>query len=424
MPTFSKRKPSDLQETKKETTTKVSNKESVVTVSDDVKEFMSDMFKSINRELGENALHDLSINDDVVVVKRFVSTGSKQLDYCISNNFSGGFPEGRITEISGPNSCGKSTMALVAAANVQKMGGVVIYIDSEQALNLKRAQGLGVNVKERFYYSRETCTEKIFDLVEKTVLKLKTLEKDIPTLVVWDSVAASTPKGELESTYEQNTIGLQARALRKGLRKINEVLAGEKVAFVVVNHITLKIGVMFGNPETTTGGTAFGFWSSLRLKFLDSKPIKKSGPNGEEIVGVTATVKVTKNRMERAHREISFDILYDKGIHEAEHMFDVIREYCDRVKGNPIVVGDKKIAISGVGAWKEFNVIDTKTENSILTEKFHKADFKEKILDNPNYKEYVQALLDAAYIVSSGDVNHVTQGKPEEEDEEVATLSS
>jgi recombination protein RecA len=220
----------------------------------DVNAFVTDMFRGVNKELGENALIDLSIDDSAVTVKRFTSSGSKQLDYCIRNAPDGGFPEGRITELCGVSGSGKTTLAIIAAANVQRKGGIVVYIDSEQALNINRAAALGLNVKERCAYSPETCTEKIFDLIEKTVLKVKALQKDIPVIVIWDSVAASTPKGELDSEYEQNTIGLQARALRKGLRKINQILAGEKITFVIINHITVKIGVMYGDncvsPDT------------------------------------------------------------------------------------------------------------------------------------------------------------------------------
>lgn len=383
----------------------------------DIKEFMTDMFKSVNKELGENALVDLSVDDSVIVVKRFVSTGSKQLDYGISNNNVGGFPEGRITEICGPTASGKTTLALVAAASVQKMGGVVIYIDSEQALNLKRAQALGVNVKERFAYSPETCTERVFDLIEKTVLRVKNLQKDIPTLVVWDSVAATSPKGELEAEYEQNTIGLQARALRKGLRKINQILAGQKVTFVILNHITQKIGVMYGSPDTTTGGTAIPFWSSVRVKISNPSPIKKTSGGGEEIVGVSVSAKVIKNKVERPWREVSFDIMFEEGINEADHIFDTVREFCDRNKDKPILVNGKKVSLAGAAAWKDFTVTDPKTGEVFISEKFYKSDFKNKILNNTDYQEYVQGLLDTCYIISPSDVEHVTLGKPEPEAE-------
>ncbi len=383
----------------------------------DVKEFMTDMFKSVNKELGENALVDLSVDDSAIVVKRFVSTGSKQLDYGISNNNMGGFPEGRITEICGPTASGKTTLALVAAASVQKMGGVVIYIDSEQALNPKRAQALGVNLKERFAYSPETCTERVFDLIEKTVLRVKNLQKDIPTLVVWDSVAATSPKGELEAEYEQNTIGLQARALRKGLRKINQILAGQKVTFVILNHITQKIGVLYGSPDTTTGGTAIPFWSSVRVKISNPSPIKKTINGAEEIVGVAVSAKVIKNKVERPWREVSFDIMFEEGINEVEHIFDTLREFCDRNKDKPILVNGKKVSISGTGAWKEFTVSNPKSGEVFITEKFYKSEFRNKILSNPNYQEYVQGLLDACYIINSTDVEHVTLGKPEFEAE-------
>ena len=401
---------------------KTIGKQTTTQEDNDVKEFMTDVVRGVNKELGENALVDLSVDDSLVVVKHYVPTGSRQLDYCISNMSVGGLPEGRITEIYGPTASGKTTIALVAAANVQRMGGVVIYIDSEQALNPKRAASLGVDVKNRFYYSPETCTERVFDLIEKTVLRVKNIKKDVPVLVVWDSVAAATPKGELESEYEQNTIGLQARALRKGLRKINQILAGEKVTLALINHVTLKIGVVYGNPETTTGGTAIPFWSCLRIKIGNPSPIKKSLGSGEEIIGVSVNAKVTKNKIDRAWREVNFDILFDEGISEAEHIFDTLREFCDRSKESPATWNGNKVTISGAGAWKEFNVTDMKTGEVITSEKFYKSEFKAKILENPKHKEPVQALMDACYIINSNVTDHITLGKPDlsNEDEAIA----
>ena len=387
---------------------------------DDISEFMADVHKSVNKELGENALIDLSVDDSFVVVKRFAPTGSRQLDYCISNTSNGGFPEGRITEIYGPTASGKTTLALIAAANVQKMGGIVIYIDSEQALNIKRAENLGVNVKERFLYSPETCTERVFDLIEKTVLRVKNIKKDIPTLVVWDSVAAATPKGELESEYEQNTIGLQARALRKGLRKINQILAGEKVTLVLINHITLKIGVVYGSPETTTGGTAIPFWSCLRVKIGNPSPIKRALGSGEEIIGVSVSAKVTKNKIERAWREVGFDILFDEGVSESDHIFDTVREYCDRTKADPVLWNGKRVAISGTGAWKDFTITDPATGEVFTSEKYYKSDFKSKILNNPKYQEPVQFLMDSCYIIGSNVADHVTLVAPDPSNEDEA----
>jgi recombination protein RecA len=378
--------------------------------SSDVVDFMYDLFKGINKETGEQALINLKEDDSYISVKRFLPTGSRQLDVIIRNDKNGGLPEGRIIEIFGPTASGKTTLALLMAANVQKMGGAIIYIDSEQALNIKRAAKLGVDITKNFGYSPTTITEKVFDLIEKAVTRIKAAGKDIPVLVIWDSVAAALPKAEAEGTHEQQTIGLQARALRKGLRKTNELLAGQKVTFVILNHVTQKIGVLYGSPDTTTGGTAIPFWSSLRLKIGSPSPIK----DGDEITGVTANVKVVKNKIERAFREVTLDIKFDEGVQEAPYIFDTVRAFSDKANGT--VYNDKRITMTGSGGWKEFAVTDISTGEILIEKKFHKGDFKKEIMDNPETKEYFDILFNAAYIMNPDDKEHETFKGPEEED--------
>jgi recombination protein RecA len=383
---------------------------STATTSEDVVDFMHDLFKGINKEIGEQTLINLKEDDSYISVKRFLPTGSRQLDTIIRNDRNGGIPEGRIIEIFGPTASGKTTLALLMAANVQRMGGAIIYIDSEQALNTKRAAKLGVDITKNFGYSPTTITEKVFDLIEKAVIRIKATGKDIPVLVIWDSVAAALPKAEAEGTHEQQTVGLQARALRKGLRKINELLAGQKVTFVILNHVTQKIGVLYGSPETTTGGTAIPFWSSLRLKIGNPSPIKE----GDEITGVTVDIKVVKNKIERAFREVTIDIKFDEGIQEASYIFDTVRSFSD--KSNGVVYEDKRITLTGTGAWKEFKVTDINSGKVLLEKKFHKVDFKQEVMDNPETKEYFDILFDAAYIMHPEDKEHATFKGPEESD--------
>jgi recombination protein RecA len=230
---------------------------------EDMKELVSDLIKSVNKEMGSKCLFNLAEDESILEIKRFFSTGSKQLDYCINNKWDSGFPEGKITEVLGTTGSGKTTLVLSAAAKIQNNGGIIIFIDSERALNMERAKNLGINIKSgTFLYSKENCTEEVFDLIEKTILKLKASGKDVPVFVIWDSVAASIPKAEDEETYDKSSIGLQARQIRKGLRKINKIIDGEKATLVILNHVTLKIGVMFGcfheeTPVTFADGTQF-----------------------------------------------------------------------------------------------------------------------------------------------------------------------
>lgn len=157
-------------------------------------------------------------------------------------------PEGRIVEIQGPPGIGKSTLMAQIARSTQRMGGIAVYIDTENATNPDTLANMGVDVARRFVFVQSACTEEILSVIESTILKARTMTKDVPVTVMWDSVSQSSPKAELEGDYDQNTIGLQARVLSKGMRKIANVIGGQKVLLVLVSQQRLKIGVMFGDP--------------------------------------------------------------------------------------------------------------------------------------------------------------------------------
>jgi RecA/RadA recombinase len=213
--------------------------------SDD--DFTSELIKQVNKDVGMRIAFDLTKEDAPTSVKRWIPTGCEQLDYIIGNMRGGGLPEGRIVEICGKSGIGKSTLTQVIARNTQAMGGLVVYIDTENATSTQNLAKLGINLK-RLVFVQEVCTEDIFKTIESTILKAKQLKKDIPVTVIWDSIAASAPKAELEAEYDQQSMGLQARALRKGLRKINQMLGNEKVLLILNNHITTKLGCI--SPET------------------------------------------------------------------------------------------------------------------------------------------------------------------------------
>jgi len=211
-------------------------------------DFTSDLINSLNKDLGHRVAYNLGSDLSPTHVKRWISTGSKQLDYAISNRKDGGLPEGRIIEIFGPPSIGKSHVASQIAKSTQRMGGIAVYIDTENATNPENLQALGVDIKRRFVYVDTHCTEEVFDIAEKTILKAKAMQKDVPVTIIWDSVAASSPKAELEGNYDKDTIGLQARVLSKGMRKITGVIGDQNVLLVCLNQIRTKIGCV--SPET------------------------------------------------------------------------------------------------------------------------------------------------------------------------------
>jgi recombination protein RecA len=211
-------------------------------------DFTADLISSLNKEHGSRIAYNLSEDESPTHVKRWISTGSTLLDYIVSNRSKGGLPEGRIVEIFGPPSIGKSHIATQIARSTQQMGGICVYIDTENATSVENLQSLGVDVTKRFVYVDTHCTEEVFDVAEKTILKAKAMQKDVPITIVWDSVAASSPKAELEGAYDKDTIGLQARSISKGMRKITGVIGDQSVLFVILNQIRTKIGVLHGDP--------------------------------------------------------------------------------------------------------------------------------------------------------------------------------
>lgn len=212
-------------------------------------DFSAELIKQLNKETGSKIAFNLGMDDAPTNVKRWISTGSKQLDYILSNKKNGGMPEGRIVELQGLPGSGKSSLALEVAKSTQRLGGIVIYIDTESATNLDNLIDYGIDVHRKFIFVQTGCTEEIFSVAESTILKARAMTKDVPVTIIWDSVAASSPKAELEGDYDQNTIGLQARVLGKGMRKIVNLIGNEKVLFLIINQNRQIIGGSgFGDP--------------------------------------------------------------------------------------------------------------------------------------------------------------------------------
>lgn len=217
----------------------------VVAAPDD---FAADLIKAINKERGEVVAFNLAIDEAPTTVKRWIPSGSRLLNYIIRNAPQGGYPEGRIIEIFGPPSIGKSHIATQICASAQRMGGLAVYIDTESATTVENLRNLGVNVAKGFVFVQEGCVESIFDIIEKAILKAKAMNKDVPVVVIWDSVAGSSPKAELEGEYDKDTIGLKARSLSKGMRKITNIVGANNVLLVCLNQVRTKIGCV--GPET------------------------------------------------------------------------------------------------------------------------------------------------------------------------------
>jgi len=377
-----------------------------------VDNFTSDLIKSLNKERGTRVAYNLSSDTSPTHVNRWISTGSKQLDAIISNKREGGLPEGRIVEIFGPPSIGKSHIATQIAKSTQKMGGIVVYIDTENATSIDNLEMLGVDIATRFVYVDTHCTEDVLSIAESTILKAKAMDKDVPVTIIWDSVAATSPRAELNGDYDKESIGLQARAISKGMRKITGVIANEKVLLVCLNQIRTKVGVMYGDPTTTPGGNAIPFHASVRIKLGAGQQILDKEKNP---IGINVSAKIIKNKVSAPFRKCDFEIHFGKGIIEHEQLFDELRKAGSRVNDDGY-----EIDVGGSSAWKHMLV--TSPEGEIIIEKkFHKSDFGDMLRD-AQYKNYLEDLIEKVFVKSKVTSNDIDIDH--ESYEEVKSLSN
>jgi recombination protein RecA len=255
-----------------------------------------------------------------------IPTGAINLDAAIGV---GGIPRGRVTEIYGPESSGKTTLCLHVVANAQRAGGVAAYIDAEHALDIEYAQKLGVDI-ENLLVSQPDTGEQALEICEILV------RSGAVDIVVIDSVAALVPKAEIEGEMGDSHMGLQARLMSQALRKLTGAIARSKTSVVFINQLREKIGVMFGNPETTTGGKALKFYASVRLDIRRIGPVKEK----EEVIGSHVRVKVVKNKVAPPFKQAEFDIMYAEGISHTSLLVDI---------------GSEAGIIEKSGAWYSYN---------------------------------------------------------------------
>ena len=275
------------------------NTNSGISMDDNKAKALAAALSQIEKQFGKGSIMKMGDNDiarDIQVV----STGSLGLDIALGI---GGLPRGRIVEIYGPESSGKTTLTLQVIAEMQKMGGTAAFIDAEHALDPQYAQKLGVNVNE-LLVSQPDNGEQALEIVDSLVRSGKL------DVIVVDSVAALTPKDEIEGDMGAMHVGKQARLMSQALRKLTAIVARSKTVVIFINQIRMQIGVMFGNPETTPGGKALKFYTSVRLDIRRIAQIKK----GEEVMGGRVRVKVVKNKVAAPFKQTEFDLMYNEGI--------------------------------------------------------------------------------------------------------------
>lgn len=513
---------------------------------------IANITKDINKTKGEKVAFNLLEDKDAPTnVSEWISTTSLKLDYIIANRRPGGIPGGRIIEIFGEPSSGKSTLAQTICAQMQKNGGIAVYIDSENATSLENLALIGVNIEELIFV-QEQCIEDTFQLIEQIITSVKNQMDDVPILIVWDSVAASVSRAELEATYEQQQIGIKARALSKGIMKVNQILKDKGVTLILLNQTRQKIGVMGSDPcvspetrikirrhnkhwgrseetitlgelfeqegfesfdevgmlniedsnieiesfdfktntkcwrkvtdlvvkneskvhyklgtlkgtpdhrvwfngewvelsrhphaklvkepievldmcvedthnyiaegqvnhnTTTPGGMAIPFAASVRLRVYTPSKIKELVDKQEIIRGIEIKVGAVKNKVARPYRQTSIQIIYGKGVTDAELLFDDLRVFCEsgNYKENraKFAYKDGIVAnIHGTGGWKYIQLVDSKTGEIIKEQNFRKDEFETKIYNNPEYREHVLALCDGCFILNAAEKDEITK---------------
>lgn len=350
------------------------------------------LIKELNKDAEVKVAWSLATDkDNPTDVKEFVDTGSTLLNYQIANRRGGGAPGGKIIEIVGEEATGKSLFATQILANAQKMGGIAAYIDEENALNPEFAKRLGLNLNELIYLQCGSV-EAVGEHIEKVINLARTKDVKRNITIVWDSIAATPPKAELEGDYDPNSrIGLQAKAIAKMMRKLTNTVGRERVTLVFTNQMKVKIGVMYGDPMGTPGGKAVPYHASVRIRLTRVKEIKDLA---EQTFAIKTRAKIIKNRLGPPLRSCEFDIHFANGIDDAGS----IRDYLHSVGEIEKAMGKcylTNIPSGEITKWRA----DKEDHEGDRGFKFEEEEFA-TIWADPTMKQKIYGLLDKHLIIS------------------------
>ncbi len=316
-------------------------------------------------------------------VNEWISSGHSMLDLAISNRPNGGFPVGRITEITGLEASGKSLLAAHALAETQKKGGLGVYIDTEAASSAEFLQAIGVDLKSMLYIPMETI-EEIFETIETIVENVRKSDKDRLVTIIVDSIMGASTKIEMASEYDKDGYATsKSIILSKAMRKVTNWIARERICLIFTNQLRTKLGVSFGDPWTTSGGKALPFHASVRLRLKSIGQIKAKINGNEQVVGIKTRCLIVKNRMGPPLRSIDYDIYFESGI--------------DNYGGWLTIMKDFKL-VTQSGAWYTYQDVDADTGEVFNEIKFQSKDFMEKVVDAPEIKNRLYQRICDAYI--------------------------
>jgi recombination protein RecA len=349
-------------------------------VQEDLASILADSLNKKFKDDGHKVAYFIDTEkDNPANIKQWVSTGCDMLDLAISNRANGGLPSGKIVEIQGLEGAGKSLLAAHVMAETQKLGGVVVYIDTEHAMDETFFTAIGIDFN-KFLYLPISKLEDVFGAAEEVITNVRKGNKDVPVTIVIDSIMGAKTQQEDDAEFGKDGYATQkAIIMSKAMRKMTDLISWEKVLLVCTNQLRVKMNAMFGDPYTTSGGKALGFHASVRLRIKSMGKIKGKVNGVEQIVGMKTQVQVVKNRLGPPHKVINYDIYFDSGIDNVGGWLGVLKAY--------------KI-VKTAGAWLKYTS-DAGEEFS-----FQAKDFEEQIMSNETVKQELYDKICEKFIMS------------------------